>query len=232
MDLKAYYDARVAQFGPEQHLEQVGHTVNGAPIPRAHLDALLAQIASLLALGSQDSLLDLCCGNGVLTSALAPRVRLVCGADLSDCMISVAQSAHSAPNLRYFSMDARNAAHLQDSAEAPFDKVLLYGAWQHFDAQTGREVLNGLARITAPQARILLGFVPDLALKDSFLDTPARRAAHAAHVASGTDMMGTWWNRDTLRALSEELGFTCSFSDLPADLDAARYRFNALLCRP
>ena len=231
MDWKAYYDARVPGFDAKDHLGQVGHTVNGAPIPQDHFAALLEQNAGLLDLGPKDRLLDLCCGNGIFSRPLAQRVQVACGADISTEMIRVARADHAAPNLRYAVMDARQAAGLKTCPEAPFTRVLLYGAWQHFDPVTGQEVLAALREITTPDARILLGFVPDLALKDRFFDTPARRAAHAAHVAAGTDMFGTWWDRGVLSALCGDLGFDCRFADLPPQVHAASYRFHALLAR-
>ena len=231
MDWKAYYDARVPDFAPEDHLGQVGHTVNGAPIPQEHFATLRDQIAELLAIGPQDHLLDLCCGNGLFTRPLAARARTACGADISHEMIRVARRDHPAPNLHYTELDARHAARLGTRSEAPFTCVLLYGAWQHFDAGTGAEVLAALHGITAPGARVLLGFVPDLARRDRFFDTPERRAAHAAHVAAGTDMFGTWWDRDDLSALAASHGYDCRYTDLPPMVQAAGYRFNALLTR-
>lgn len=231
MDWKAYYDARVPAFDPADYLGQVGHTVNGAPIPQDHLAALRDQIAALLELGPQDRLLDLCCGNGLFTHPLAGQVAQALGADISSEMIRVARSDHPAPNLAYAELDARRAATLSDRPEAPFSRVLIYGAWQHFDTVTGAEVLSGLAAVTAADVRILLGFVPDVALKDRFFDTPERRAAHAAHVAAGNDMFGTWWDRETLSDLAAAHGFACTFADLPPMVQAARYRFHALLAR-
>lgn len=231
MDWKTYYDARVPSFDPQDHLGQVGHTVNGQPIPQEHFRALLEQIAETLAPEPGHSLLDLCCGNGVFTQPLAARVRVLYGIDISGAMIRVARADHAAPNLRYAVLDARDVASLADTPEAPFDRVLLYGAWQHFDPDTGGEVLAGLRQVTAPDARILLGFVPDLARRDQFFDTPERRAAHARHVAAGTDMFGTWWDRAVLTALCAGHGFDCTYSALPPLVQAARYRFNALLAR-
>ncbi|MEP2151693.1 MAG: class I SAM-dependent methyltransferase [Roseobacter sp.] len=229
MDLKDYYDARIAQFPSGSHLAQVGHTVGGAPIPSAHVTAILSQITDLLTFNKHDNLLDLCCGNGLFTQALASQVRATCGVDLSTRMIEVARADHNAEGLEYLELDACKVATLHNRPAAPFSKVLIYGAWQHFDSESARTVLEGLKTIISPTAQILLGFVPDMACKDRFFDTPERRAAHACHVAAGTDMLGTWWDRDILGGLCREMGFTCRFSALPAHLDAARYRFNALL---
>lgn len=231
MDWKAYYDARVMGLHPQDHFGQVGHTVNGMPIPKDHLHALLDQIIDDLSLSPADHLLDLCCGNGLFTCPLAARVASTFGVDISEAMIAVARADYAAPNLNYDVMDARDAATLATRPEAPFTRALLYGAWQHFTPDTGAEVLRSLQQVTTSDAEILLGFVPDQALKDNFFDTPERRSAHAAYVADGTDMFGTWWDRDTLSDLCAETGFSCTFSNLPPKVQATSYRFNANLAR-
>lgn len=231
MDLKASYDARVANADPTDHLSQVGHTVNGAPISETDFAALHDQIADLLALGPEDRLLDLCCGNGLFTQPLAQRVAAACGADLSPELIRVARLDHPAPNLDYVELDACAADRLAERDEAPFTRVLIYAAWQHFDKKSGAKVLDALRRVTTPDARVLLGFVLDAALKNNFFDTPERRTAHEAHVAAGTDLLGVWWDRDDLTSLASECGFTCAYANPPAMAHAARYRFNALLIR-
>ncbi len=231
MDWKACYEARVANSDPTDHLGQVGHTVNGAPISEADFAALRDQIADLLALGPQDRLLDLCCGNGLFTQPLAQHVAMACGADLSPELIRVARLGHPAPNLDYVELDACSADCLADRDEAPFTRVLIYAAWQHFDQVSGAKVLTAIKRITTPDSRILLGFVLDAALKDSFFDTPERRAAHETHVAAGTDLFGVWWDRGDLASLAADCGFICSYAAAPAMAHAARYRFNALLAR-
>jgi 2-polyprenyl-3-methyl-5-hydroxy-6-metoxy-1,4-benzoquinol methylase len=231
MDWKAYYDARVSDFDRQDHLGQVGHTVDGAPIPKDHFYALLKQIADSLCLSRTDRLLDLCCGNGVFTRPLAERVTSTCGVDISEAMIAVARTDYAAPNLNYRVMDARAVTLLATSPEASFTRVLLYGAWQHFTRETGAEVLRALLQVTTPEAKVFLGFVPDLALKSNFFNTPERRAAHAAYVAEGTDMFGTWWDRNTLTALCADIGFSCTFTNLPPQVQANSYRFNATLVR-
>ncbi|MFZ7092567.1 class I SAM-dependent methyltransferase [Primorskyibacter sp. 2E233] len=231
MDWKAYYDARVPGFDPHDHLAQVGHTVNGQPIPEDHFQALLNQISDILDPAPSDRLLDVCCGNGLFTKPLAMKVQMACGVDISEAMLAVAQADYAAPNLHYLQMDACDVATLAQRPEAPFTHVLLYGAWQHFTLGTGRDVLEALLKITTPDVKILLGFVPDQALMDNFFDTPERRAAHAAYVAAGTDSFGTWWDRDVLSKLCADLGLSCQYTDLPPQVHAASYRFNAQLAR-
>lgn len=231
-DWKDFYDSRVAALAPQDHLRQVGHTVMGEPIPQSHVDALLGQIAALLALAPESRLLDLCCGNGVFTGRLAPQVATVLGIDLSEALIAVARRDHAAPNLHYLVMDAQQVGSCGTRPEAPFDRILQFAALQHFSPESFGPVLDGMLRIAAPGVRILLGFVPDAALQDMFYDTPERRAEHARRQAEGRDPFGHWWQRETLTAMAAQRGLEVSYHDLPAALHAARYRFHAVLQHP
>lgn len=231
VDWKAYYDARVVEIGPEDLLSHVGHTVHGKPIAPDHLQALQDQMAEELSLGPDARLLDLCCGNGIFTRAMAEKAGSALGVDLSDGMIETARQANPAPNLRYEQMDATTVASLAGCPEAPFTHTVIYAAWQHFSVEAARKILEGICAVSVSDLRVFLGFVPDVALKDNFLDTPERRASYAAHVAAGRDAFDTWWDRDVLTAMAADLGLTCRYSDLPEQVHASSYRFNATLTR-
>ncbi|WP_136442094.1 class I SAM-dependent methyltransferase [Pacificoceanicola onchidii] len=221
----------MAELDPDDHLSQVGHTVHGQPIPEDHLLALQAQMAAELQIGHSDRLLDLCCGNGIFTRPLSEQAEAALGVDFSSAMLSVARRDFPGPNLRYEELDVSDIASLSDRPEAPFSRVMMYGAWQHFDLGVGQRILEDVLSISSDDLRIVLGFVPDFDLKHNFFDTPERRAAHEAYVAAGTDAFGNWWKKDELVTIAGDLGLTCEFTDLPAKVHAARYRFNATLVR-
>ncbi|MEO0569592.1 MAG: class I SAM-dependent methyltransferase [Pseudomonadota bacterium] len=62
---------------------------------------MLNQIARMLEPDQADVLLDLCCGNGVVTKPIAARVRRVVRVDFSEELIKLAQTHHQASNLSY-----------------------------------------------------------------------------------------------------------------------------------
>lgn len=228
---KEFYNARVTDLEPGSHLSQVGHTVHGQPIPADQVAALLAQMIEELQIGPDDHFLDICCGNGLFTSSLAERACVALGVDLSDRMIAVASRDFSRPNLEYLELDATALRRLESRPEAPFSRAMLFAAWQHFNPETGRTILSDLLTLAGADLRIFLGFIPDKALRDNFLDTPERRAADAAHTAAGTNPFECWWERPVLEQIADDLGLTCHFTPVPPALHAASYRFNATLAR-
>jgi methylase of polypeptide subunit release factors len=53
----------------------VGKTVNGQEIPESQVGLIVENIANVLRLNAKDSVIDLCCGNGLITRQLAPLVK-------------------------------------------------------------------------------------------------------------------------------------------------------------
>jgi hypothetical protein len=83
------------------HLRQVGKTVGGVPIPREQVSLMTGAIAERLDLKSSDVLLDLCCGNGLITSRLAECCRRVVGIDFSEPLLDIARTRPHAGNVVY-----------------------------------------------------------------------------------------------------------------------------------
>ena len=71
-----------------------------------NLDEAINYIVRRLELTKDDVVLDVCCGNGLLTKRIATHCKLVSGVDFSEILINTANSLSSADNLRYYLSDA------------------------------------------------------------------------------------------------------------------------------
>jgi SAM-dependent methyltransferase len=213
-------------LGSENPLVQVGHTLGGKPISPAQFDAMVGQIEAALDLKPDDLLLDMCCGNGLITSRLAPKVRAVVGVDLSAPLLDVARRAHSADNIDYVERDAREIGSVMRDGGRRFSKVLMFAALQHFDPRDFSRVLDNLAPGLAEGAVLFFGFVPDHRMKWRFYNTPRRALQHIWRSVTRTERMGHWWRREAIAAACRARGFDCTFGAAPPDF---AYRFNARL---
>ncbi|MBI3450381.1 MAG: class I SAM-dependent methyltransferase [Acidobacteria bacterium] len=220
-----------ARFPRHDHLRQVGKTVAGEPISPRQFETILNVIDNALQLTSDDALLDLCCGNGVLTSRLAARCREAVGIDSSVALLRVAEEDHAQPNLRYHQLSALELPQLATSTGGPFTKVLIYEALQHFAPHDLAALLAGIARLVAPGARLFMGSVPDRARRSRFHDTPRRRLVATLRRIAGRDAIGTWWEREMVWAALESAGWSCAILDQPRALHTAHYRFDLLAVR-
>ena len=55
--------------------KQVGKTVNGLDVAIYQINLIVENIANALQLKTSDTIIDLCCGNGLITRQLAPLVK-------------------------------------------------------------------------------------------------------------------------------------------------------------
>ncbi|WP_203292324.1 class I SAM-dependent methyltransferase [Maricaulis parjimensis] len=232
MDWNKQYRDRILKSPGEDYLSQVGHTEQGQPITQEQFENLFSQIVQILDIGPDDWVLDLCCGNGLFTQRLAKLAKGAVGVDMSAELIDIARSDHAAPNLSYYTADARCIDSLPLASDTRFSKVIMYAALQHFQEDDLRVLLQKLIGLTKPKSVYLIGFIPDFDLADRFYNTPERRAERDRRIADGTDPIGEWWKRDTLRRCAREVGLDCMFEDVPAGLHASCYRFHAVLKRP
>lgn len=101
---KYYYDSNSRQFDGSL-LKQVGKTVNGQDISELQMKLIVQNLANVLRLNDKDSVVDLCCGNGLITGQLAPHVKRVIGVDFTSGLIETAKTHNSLPNIEYVNSD-------------------------------------------------------------------------------------------------------------------------------
>ncbi len=211
----------------DEFLRQVGKTVSGEVIPESHVDAIVADIVGGLDLRADDRVLDLCCGNGLITRRCARHCRSIVGIDFSRPLIAVAREHFAADAIEYVEGDVCSLlAALRDE---PFSKIYMYEALQHLADDQAQTVLSGLRESKSRTAPILFGSVPDRDRRWDFYDTPERREQYERAVAEGTEPIGHWWTKRELIALGERHGYAVEIRELNEVLHGARYRFHALL---
>ena len=142
---------KVYDFSAAHYASAVGTTITAPferPIDRATLNAFAEDLVAV----THALVLDIGCGVGRVTQYLHERGLDVQGLDLSSEMISVARSAH--PHLTFG---------VAPMTELPIDNGSLAAAvlWYsiiHTPPSALPDVWNELARVLAPNGRVLLGF--------------------------------------------------------------------------
>jgi ubiquinone/menaquinone biosynthesis C-methylase UbiE len=221
------------------------------------LDWLAGYIIGLLEVTPSDEVLDLCCGNGLLTIRVVRAARQVTGVDFSHLLLQQAQNISAADNITYLEGDARSLDALL--AGRKFDKAFMSAGFQYFDWQSGQDVLRGLRKVVKPGARVAILDVPDRARRAAHLlrvmkrlllphRLPAagpgdskrfptlhskiaylkRNAARALGLRDDSEI-GFWWSRAVFHHLALECGYACTILDQPRENATHTYRFDALL---
>ena len=215
-----------ATHGLAESLRQVGKTVNGQPVHSDQLNLIVESISRKLALGRNDVVVDLGCGNGVVTQRIAQRVARIAGIDLSEPLLSAARAHHTSPNSSYHVGDL---AELGPLPVAGARKAYSYEVVQHLSSAETRAMLQALKEQLGCGLKIFLGSIPERARLRAFYNTPDRWSHYERRKAEGTEQIGHWWERDELIELCDELGLICTPYDQTAALYTSHYRFDSLI---
>lgn len=190
---------------------------------------IVDHIGHCLQLTASDRLLDVCCGNGMLTALLAPACQMVVGVDVSTKLIQTAKENHQLPNLHFVKADARQLSGLGGS----FHKINLYFSFQYFENyEAGLRVLAEMNSLLLPGGRIFIGDTPDQRRWWNYYNTPAKWLRYGYQKMKGIEPMGKFWHPKSFEKMAKALGLEVQILAEPADLPYAWYRFDAVFSKP
>lgn len=228
-DWRGFWNSDAAHLASDELRVQVGRTVGGQPISDGEIDLATQVVIRGLELGPDDVLLDLCCGNGLISRRLAGACKRVVGVDCSERLIEVARASSPASNVSYLVGAAEELDRLGLGEEQP-TKLSIVQALQHLTVEGVERLLSVLDRRPQPITRIVLTDVPDAALVFAFYNTPERQAEFHRRRAAGTEAIGTWWDRAELSGLLAKHGYEAEITASPG-APYAHYRFDVVARR-
>ena len=218
---------------------QVGKTIAKQPIPRDMFASMVERIVERLQLGNEDHLLDMCCGNGLITFELAQVAERVSAVDFADHLIKAANAFKVLPNIEYRVGDvtlpiADIVAHGGQVAGGDMpNKYLMNDALAYFDPQALATILDNVCAAGDGGAlRFLLTGIPNRALKWNFYDTPERKLRHSELLRVGdetNDGLGRWWEAAEIEAACAERYLQVEIQNQPVSI--SDYRMDALIWR-
>ena len=220
---------------------QVGKTIAREPIPRDMFARMLERIVARLELRHEDHLLDLCCGNGLISYELAQVAGRVTGVDFAEHLIRAAVQFKSRPNIDYRVGDVGLpvACLVGEAALAGMDpggmpgKFLMNDALAYFDPEAFGSIVDNVCAARAGQPfRFLLTGIPNSQLKWNFYDTPERKLRHQELLRTGdhtNDGMGRWWDPAEIEAVCDQRGLLATIENQPDAI--SDYRMDALIWR-
>lgn len=226
-DIEQYYSQRVAQS--QDLFWQVGKTVNGQPVGTEQLNLIVDSINSALDLNSQDIVLDIGCGNGLVTRKIAEQVNNITGIERNKALFAEAVRHKSGLNQHYINCDV-----LSYKAENILsNKLYLYEVIQHISHQQIVSFLTHLSSLLVDEGqKIFIGGVPDEERKWFFYDSPARRdTLFRSLTDKGSDPVGYWFHREEFYFLAKQCDMHAEIIDQPSALYTSHYRFNCLLTK-
>ncbi|MBU0755219.1 MAG: methyltransferase domain-containing protein [Planctomycetes bacterium] len=205
---------------------QVKRTVNGKPVPQEQIDLIVKQVIDLLEIEKTDILLDLCCGNGALTTYFFSQCQGGLGVDFSEYLIDIAKKHFSKrPSEEYRLKDVLHYVRVEPNPER-FTKAVCYGSFQYLAKDSAAEMLSVVRKRFSGLSRFCIGNVPDKDRLHDFIDDD--KYSPGMEDLPSTPI-GVWRSKKEFSELASENGWDSFFRQMPDKYFSAHYRYDVLL---
>jgi 2-polyprenyl-3-methyl-5-hydroxy-6-metoxy-1,4-benzoquinol methylase len=227
-DWKTFWELYPRRAHDNDLLKQVGRTVNGKPISSLQFSTMLDDIFNLLELDRNDVVLDLCCGNGVITKEVAKKCKHVVGIDFSDYLIEQANKSNKLANVEYLNLDVRELGRISHDYLNFFDKVNFYEALAFLNLGDLIDILTNLKLMTKEKRIILIGSVLDRDRKWKFFNTFNRKLTYVTKILVLRQKvgLGRWWSKREIVGVCDQLDLHYEFHEQKKILHTSHYRFD------
>jgi len=184
---------------------QVLRTLNKKPIDSGLWRFTLDTIDASIEPNAKDALLDLCCGNGMISKYFSSKVDNIVSVDVSKDLIEKIDT-NKYDNINAFDADIRDLSFKKSS----FDKVIIYAGIQYLTHQEVIKLLEKIFFWLKDDGILFIGDIPDSQKIWDFYNTPEREAVYFENAAEGMDIVGTWFDVQFFSKLTNFIGFSQS----------------------
>lgn len=224
---RSFYKEHPKRCAADDYWGQVRRTVNGRPVPAEQIDMIVQQVVAGLGLAADDVLLDLCCGNGALTTSFFARCAGGLGVDFSAPLVDVATANFVRRDSEAFRLEDVVPFTRSHPHPEPFTVALCYGAFSFLTTSEAEQVLTAVHGRFRGVRRLFLGNLPDRDHLHAFFG-PRYRPGVEDDPGSA---LGIWRTPRDVRALARRCGWRAEILRMPAAFYAAHYRYDAVLAR-
>ena len=211
----------------EHRYFQVGKTRYGIPVEKGQIDLIVKAITSALEPIKSDRLLDIGCGNGLLTEQLAPRADRMTGVDPSEALLQVARSCNQNADINFIQCAVGNQGFLRVSLNSGITKAYMYEVIQHLDPHEFEDLLILFNKPIF--TKLFIGGIPDKSRLKQFYDSPEKLCFYKKSIADGNPHLGRWWSFDELKEICECRDLKAQYLNQDRNLYTSHYRFDLLI---
>jgi hypothetical protein len=208
---------------------QVGKTANRAPVSKEVFENFVYDVINKLDLKNSDILLEMCCGNGLLTYPLSQTVKQIYAFDFTEALIDAAVKYKSNDNIEYVTGNAKEDFTKIFKQELPaINKFLINDSTSYFSPEELERIIERIFTISK-DFKFYLTNVPNNENKWNFYNTPERKANYEKAVQSGDIFLGgigRWWEKSEFINIAEKFNLKIEIFDMNNEYS---YRMNILL---
>lgn len=223
----SFYKTHPKNCAADDFWGQVKRTVNGRPVSEEQIDIIVKEVSAGLDMQNYDMLLDICCGNGALSSLFFDQCRGGLGVDFSEILIDIAQKNFMKLGHDYLLADAFEFTRAPLQPER-FTKILCYGSFAYLEAKSAKAILQN-CYIKFPNALVFyIGNCPDKAHLHKFFRPENYVQGIEDDPASA---IGIWRTKDEFASMAQAAGWSAEFKSMPEHFYASNYRYDVILRR-
>ena len=201
---------------------QVLRTLNKLPISQELWEFTLQNIDSSFEVKKEDKVLDLCCGNGILSKHFADKGAYITSIDISEELL---KGLNNYNNIITIHSDITKVTFKDNS----FDKIIIYAGIQYFSRKEVVELVVKIYRWLKPNGVLFIGDIPDHRKLWSFYNNKERQNIYFENLLENKSIVGNWFEKEWFQNLGNYSGFNQSIY-LPQDkkLIYSNFRFDFL----
>ena len=184
---------------------QVLRTINKKPINKYLWEFTLNTFDRAIETNHKDDLLELCCGNGLISKYFSNKVNSIVSVDSSKELIKKID-IKKFNNISVMNADIRDLSYKKNS----FNKIIIYAGIQYLSYSETIEIFEKIFSWLKKDGILFLGDIPNSQKLWKFYNTPERQATYFNNLKKDIDVVGTWFNSEFFYKLSNYIGFSKS----------------------
>ena len=208
---------------------QVGKTINKIPIADSLFQDMVEDIIQNLQLNDEDVLMELCCGNGIITLPLSTIVKQIYAFDFTDHLIESAKKHSQQSNINYTIGNAKSDFMELFQYEKKPRKFLMNDSLGYFEPN---DLVTIIKKINCDSFLFYITGVPCDELKWNFYNTPERKNHYLKMQTleeNYNDGIGKWWKVEEIKTITDKLGLKVTIHNQPAAI--SNFRMNILISK-
>lgn len=230
MDWKKFWKEYPKKNDNLDLFQQVGKTKYGKAISEEQFEMLVGGVVKQLRVTENDTVLDLCCGNGLITNEIAKIAKKVVGIDYSEFLIEQANKTKQKNNIEYIFYDVKSLKDLKNELNDKFTKVLCYEALGYLNEKEFSDLLDSLIVLSEANSLMLFGSILDRAKIFNFFNTFYRKLLYLKLVFTRKDFgLGKWWKMEKIQSICKRKGLGCDIFEQNRILHTAHFRTDVLI---
>jgi ubiquinone/menaquinone biosynthesis C-methylase UbiE len=208
-------------------MEQVGRTVNFVPMSEVLVAEIVGDIVEKTNMQMGDNVLDICCGNGILTQKIAHYCTKIIGIDREKLLIERAERDFGGENISYWVGDALD---VEKFVNQQFEVIILYFSFQYFDTiEKGEKMIAAMLSLLKPNGCILIGDVPNRDKISVLYPKRLHRFRYWISCYTGKNAMGKFWKYEEITTICKKHHAKVQICPQKASLPYSHYRTDFLI---